>query len=166
MSLTDSKTAVQQNIPENNVSQPQNESASEEEYEEDDQNSTTFAEDLQDLMANHQMMAPEDLFSNDTFTKNLVQFLKGFHIKVPRNKVLFRLPQEEPEAEINTNNQEEPAEEEEEPAQSGGIFQGLRTKEVSEKLRPSKGKDFKHVKNKIKKGVYNPGALTGSIRFN
>ena len=63
---------------------PQNESPNEgeEEVSENEQYSTTFAEDLQNLMANHQMTAPENLFSNYNFTQNFVQFLKNLDIKV------------------------------------------------------------------------------------
>ena len=122
----------------------------EEEVSEDEQDSTTFAEDLQDLMANHQMTAPENLFSNDTFIKNLTQFLKSYQIKV--HKALFLLPQEDAEAEIN--NQDKPIEIKEEPSQSHGIFQELKTKNMTEKLLPSKGNGLRSVKNKIKKQMY------------
>lgn len=97
-------------------------------------------------MANHQVAAPENIFSNDTFTQNLVQFLKGFHIKAPRNKVLFRPQEEEKEesedSEEEIENQEEYTEKDEEPVQGLGLFGQIVEKNVNKKSRskkPSKG---------------------------
>jgi len=143
----------------------------EEEYEEEEGELTSFSEDLEQLMTNHQLNMPEELFNNGAFMQNLTAFLQGYNIRPSKKTLIYPRPEQEPAIHIpvQVTKKEEPVRQKEEQGigQTREKFRVVDSKKIgSNDQMDGARKGFRSEKTKLKK-KYQPGAQTqiNSVRF-